>query len=122
MKKDYLIINREKWRYGGDVNDDILGFTQLLNTKGKMCCLGFRCHQLGIPLKALKGKATPGNLSNNWDIPDLIDKRGFNSVLTGAAISINDNAFISNEDREKRLIELFAKHDIIVKFKGKYWI
>jgi hypothetical protein len=52
--KDYLIIDRAKWRTGG--NSPIqtgVGRTRLLNKEGYMCCLGFRCHQMGIPEKDL---------------------------------------------------------------------
>lgn len=51
---DYLIIDRSKWRTGGDlahVNDNQTGkgYTALYNKQGFMCCLGFRCNQMGVP-------------------------------------------------------------------------
>ena len=72
--KDYLIINRARWRTGG-MEDDSTGksYTALLNDKGYMCCLGFRCEQMGIPKKDLLGLSSPEDLSDDWDIPDLVD-------------------------------------------------
>lgn len=132
-KKDYLIINRSKWRTGGDpdITDSTnkkenvtgKGDTQLLNNEGFMCCLGFRCQQMGIPKKDLLNIASPNGLKD-WDIPDLLTTSPFgtviNSKFTMEAIRINDKADISSKEREKQIKEHFAKRNIIVVFTGKY--
>lgn len=121
MKKDYLIIDRAKWRTGG--NSTIRtgeGSTALLNLDGFMCCLGFRCHQMGIPKKELLGRGVPEALSKNWDIPDLVNEIGSDTDFTDTAIEINDDRDITREEREKEITEHFATIGVTVEFKGKY--
>ena len=122
MKKDYLIIDRAKWRTGGDSRIQTgEGSTKLLNNDGFMCCLGFRCHQMGIPKKDLLGKGCPEQLANNWTIPDLIDSVvGYDTDFTTTAIEINDSDAITQEEREKEITEHFATIGVTVEFKGKY--
>jgi hypothetical protein len=121
MKKDYLIIDRAKWRTGGHSyeNRTGLGITELLNSNGFMCCLGFRCHQMGILEKDLLYTSLPSGLSENWDIPDLIDPYG-NTEFTTTAALINDNYDITSKEREKRITKHFATIGVTVEFKGKY--
>jgi len=114
--KDYLIIDRSKWRTGKTGE----GYTALLNENGYMCCLGFRCHQMGIPKKDLLGKRAPDELSEKWDIPDLINAVGNDSYFTSEAIRINDNMIYTHEEREKKITEHFATIGVIVEFTGKY--
>ena len=121
MKKDYLIINRAKWRTGGDSRIQTgEGSTKLLNNDGFMCCLGFRCHQMGIPKKDLLGNGCPEQLANNWTIPDLINAVGNDTDFTSTAMEINDNDCITQEEREKEITEHFATIGVTVEFKGKY--
>ena len=121
MKKDYLIIDRAKWRTGGYSHIQTgEGGTALLNNDGFMCCLGFRCHQMGIPKKDLLGKEVPETLSKNWVIPDLIDSVGNDTDFTNTAIEINDDRDITREEREKEITEHFATIGVTVEFKGKY--
>jgi hypothetical protein len=121
--KDYLIIDRSKWRTGSHGK----GITQLLNKEGYMCCLGFRCYQMGIPKKDLLGKKAPCSLSKNWEIPDLVDiSLGCNTDLSQDAILINDKHTLindkqsTNKDREKQLTKLFSDYGITVEFTGSY--
>lgn len=122
MKKDYLIINRAKWRTGGayNYNKTGKGHTALLNKQGYMCCLGFRCHQMGIPEKDLLGLSSPEELANNWTIPDLITYDGDDTSFTLKAIRINDDANCFQPEREKRIKKHFATIGVTVEFKGKY--
>ena len=121
MKKDYLIIDRAKWRTGGCSHIQTgEGRTALLNDNGFMCCLGFRCHQLGIPEKDLLGYVSPGGLSENWVIPDLINSVGNDTDFTTTAMEINDDDCITQKVREKEITEHFATIGVTVEFKGKY--
>jgi hypothetical protein len=120
MKKDYLIINRAKWRTGHyGKNQTGMGISQLLNNKGYMCCLGFRCHQMGIPKKDLLGMASPNSISNNWDIPDLTNSYS-NTEFTLEAVRINDDGKLTSEEREIAITEHFATIGVTVEFTGKY--
>ena len=121
--KDYLIINRAKWRTGQDPIDIDFstgkGDTLLLNKEGFMCCLGFRCHQMGIPKKDLLNVATPDSIATHWDIPDLLDSRG-NTKFTNEAIGINDDGSLTSEEREIAITKHFVTIGVTVEFKGKY--
>lgn len=117
--KDYLIINRAKWRTGR-TEDDFTGkgYTALLNKEGYMCCLGFRCEQMGIPKKDLLGKSSPQDLCDDWDIPDLVYNTNDTS-FTDQAMRINDMSQ-KEKTREKEITEHFATIGITVEFTGKY--
>lgn len=132
MKKDYLIIDRAKWRTGGisylNLNYTGEGSTLLLNEEGFMCCLGFRCHQMGVPEEDLLGSPTPDSLSELYDIPDLIEKVGLfcdfsvyrDTRFTQDAVNINDNTGLSSKEREKAITKHFKKIGVTVEFKGRY--
>ena len=121
--KDYLIINRAKWRTGAHSIDPSYrtgkSYTALLNEEGYMCCLGFRCHQMGIPKKDLLGISSPEDLSDDWDIPDLVNLKGNDTSFTDQAIRINDMGQEQNT-REKEITEHFATIGVTVEFTGKY--
>lgn len=115
--KDYLIIDRSKWRTGHwSVNRTGKGSTRLLNKGGYMCCLGFRCHQMGIPKKDLLDKGAPWELSSRWNIPDLLDDERFSEE----AITINDTSSLTPAEREIAIKNHFQKIGVTVEFKGKY--
>ena len=117
--KDYLIINRAKWRTGGTEDDNTgEGYTALLNKEGYMCCLGFRCEQMGIPKENLLGISSPEDLSDDWDIPDLVNDC-YDSSFSEKAMKINDN-YSDRNIREKEITEHFATIGITVEFTGKY--
>lgn len=119
--KDILKINRAKWRTGGDSDYQTgNGDTQLLNHEGFMCCLGFRCNQLGIPKGDLVDVGEPNQLSEEWIIPDLVNRNGYNTLFCGKAIDINDDEDITQREREKRIKNHFSKKGIKVIFTGKY--
>jgi len=105
--KDILTIDRAKWRTATSGKGD----TRLLNEEGFMCCLGFRCFQMGIPEKDLLNKLSPGQLAENWDIPDLINHEFggiyLNSDFSNDAILLNDSSSITSEEREKKIKEHF---------------
>jgi len=120
MEKDILKISRSKWRTGGGGrNKTGRGQTMLLNNEGYMCCLGFRCNQLGIPKKDLLDKMQPSYL-RGWEIPDLITTRQDDSAFCGKAMEINDSPELTAREREKQLIAHFAKKGTTVIFTGRY--
>lgn len=115
-KKDYLIIDRSKWRTGTHGKGD----TFLLNNEGYMCCLGFRCEQMGIPKKDLRRQPNPVDLGYIWYIPGLMNQYGEQTSLTEQAISINDHDWLTDYERETQLTKLFDDYGITVEFIGEY--
>lgn len=110
-----FVIDRSKWRCGGNsYNKQGLGETQLLNEEGYMCCLGQISCQLGIPENKLLGYGTPSSLNIANILCHSFEYYGSpiyrSSVLASKAMQINDNGFLSNKEREIRLIELFNDH------------
>lgn len=117
--QDILKIDRAKWRTGGyHENSTGIGATKLLSPEGFMCCLGFRCNQLGIPKKYLLDIANPRQLSDDWEIPDLIIE-GIATDFTETAVIINDE-HMTTKVRERKIKEHFATKKIKVVFYGKY--
>lgn len=129
--KDVLTIDRSKWRTGSDgPHHTGKGLTQLLNKQGFMCCLGFRCNQMGVLKKDLLGKSEPNDLSDEYDIPDLVEDKPIydwlgamyyeNTDFTREAIQINDDNSLTKKERERRIKEHFQKINVKVIFKNKY--
>ena len=116
-----LIIDRKKWRTGGDFFTE-KGLTKLLNREGYMCCLGFYSLQIGNKTeKEILNMTCPYQVENQIGIESLVSKNGeVNSIFAYDAIEINDNDLISNEDREQRLIELFKGEGIEISFINEY--
>lgn len=115
QNKDYLIIDRSKWRTASHGE----GHTGLLNSEGYMCCLGFRCNQMGIQKEEILGYTCPSELSEYYNIPDLI-YNGKDTNFCIKAMHINDGITLNDKEREKRIIDLFKTKNITVEFVGKY--
>ena len=128
-----FIINKENWRRGGPTQDKAeWGSTQLLNSQGKMCCLGFVCSQSGISDHNLFGNAEPAEVHPQFKdkIPFLVTLRDssedlsiqpvleylVDTSLAREAVSINDNPRLLDDKRIELLTELFAKHSIELEF------
>jgi hypothetical protein len=116
-----FVIDRSKWRTGGDSLNQKYGSTQLLNSKGFMCCLGFFCVQIdNRTTDEIIGVFEPIGLDNNIRGSNLIGDDGFTKLWVESAIIINDDDDISNETREERIHKLFKEHGYDVKFINEY--
>jgi hypothetical protein len=120
-----LEIDVLKWRTGDNSQFKTgEGNTELLNTRGYMCCLGFMCIQSGLEGKDILHFGEPGELNKqvpnlNRFIPsDEYDNEGYydNSCLSDAAITINDDNKTSITEKMTKLTNLFGEHGIIIKF------
>jgi len=116
MKEDILYIDRSKWKTGSSGH----GYSRLLNQEGFMCCLGFRCEQMGIPTQELLEQACPSSLGEVYDIPDLITEEGYDTSFSNEAMSINDKSSIRSSTRERLIKKHFATIGIKVVYRGKY--
>lgn len=100
-----LVIDRAKWGKGA-----------LLNSEGKMCCLGFLSKACGVPDEEIKYVPFP---HTNWDkIPTAF--RG-NTPACSKAAAINDEYTQepqTPEEREAALISLFSEKGIALRFTG----
>lgn len=84
-----------------------------------MCCLGQTCRQEGISDYELLDRNNPSSIDKAigpfstycGNFGDYEPTR-----LTIEAIRINDNTKILNEERERRLIELFSRYDLELEF------
>ena len=123
-----LKIDRAKWRHGG--KSALKLETMMLNPENQMmCCLGFDCHQAGVPKRDLEDLGDPQDVhidSRHPRIPQYLlarsEKNAFddNSDFAIEAISINDMPEISNEKREELLIAHYATINRKVEFYGEY--
>ena len=110
-------INRKKW-LRGRIDDQVNYLWCSKRQAG--CCLGHAIHQTAkCAWKDLNKKAVPTTYYNK---PSFLTQFGHNGAtldvndLAEDAISINDSTNISEEKREKRLIELFAENNIKLEF------
>jgi hypothetical protein len=95
-----VIVDRTKWLRGqyGQYDSYLLR-----EHDGKMCCLGFRCEQLGVSRDDLKGKEMPES------VEEWLPEDDWTIAGAGKVAEVNDSrAFDGDAEREAQLIELFA--------------
>jgi len=135
-KPKKVVIVRATWVRGtcllgpGNPTYDERGISMLLNDKGRRCCLGFVGQQLcEVTDDEAKTSYYP---SNRWvlqkfhqHLPGLFkDKllaRGIGakadlSEVCNDIVAVNDTQALTDEEREKKLIELFKKIDVEIEF------
>lgn len=125
-KKDKIevVIDRAKWRTGGvGPKKTGKGKTQLLNTSGYKCCLGFLCEAVGVE-KSIKEIVNPAYLKINIPqitepLPALSGRIG-NTNLSRDAMEINDDSQLSPRQKEDKLKQLFKDSCYQLKFVGEY--
>jgi hypothetical protein len=114
-----VVIDRSKWRTGGGSKHATgQGDTELQNTEGYMCCLGFVCKSHKTKTK---GISSPGFVGRK--IPLLTSKRdsweGYeNTELSKDAMTINDDYGTTRQEKESKLKKLF-KGKLKLVFKGR---
>lgn len=80
---------------------------------GKMCCLGFCALAHGFTTRQIVGKSFLYEL-NKGD--DLLPEWMTESTDVGQLTHVNDSPKYTDEHREERIIAIFAKHGIKVRF------
>lgn len=116
MKK--VTIDRNTWARGYLRNNSLYD-----SSDQKMCCLGFASMQLlSTQQEDMESLLSPSDLVNNCDyIQDTESiftyaSEGFrDSDFSNEAMVINDSD-ISEEEREEKLIKLFAENNIELEF------
>ena len=123
MKK--LIIEEKKWARGEE--------SRLLDSEdGRMCCLGFAALACGFTEDEINSNGLPEDMMNELDEDNKETKGSWYSgllmedpslrskykdtKLTSDLVSVNDDLFIDDETRKRRLKILFAKIGVEVEF------
>lgn len=123
--KKTITIDRSKWCRGGRfAGDEGINDTALLTPAKTMCCLGFFCHQSGVPKKDLLIIGTPEAIPAKHykkvtALVDIDDNYPNDSPFSNAAMEINDNTRIDEKTRERKLKRLFAENDYRIVFVGR---
>jgi hypothetical protein len=118
-----IVVDYNKWRSGGFGQYKVgEGGISLLNDEGYMCCLGFACLQLEPSLwpEKIRGYVEPQELDVNIESLTLEDEDGdhlyYNTLLSDAAIEINDDESTSPEEKIESLTKLFKEHNLELEF------
>jgi hypothetical protein len=111
-------INRSTWVRGTKCEDSFL----LVRSTGLKCCLGFYSLACGHTEKEITNHSFPGDMvraNGGTVLPGmrmLIDSTSQGTVISSETAfdiaQINDDWTISEEDRERRIIEAFAQHGV----------
>lgn len=123
-----LVIDRALW-----------GMQTLINTKdtltrgpkGSMCCLGWLCKAYGHSSESMVNRSYPPShdISRWADNPpeELCNPINFPRSDIGSdwpayvASRINDNTYMSQTEKEDKLIKLFDSKGIKLSFIGTHW-
>lgn len=108
-----VVIDRSRW-----------GRQALLNSKNKMCCLGFCAKSAGATDEDMRNKAFPYNLTN-WQpvaakFPGLFNEGGsFRSFAANNLAEANDG-MINGPEKEEEIKKLGVSAGIQFVFTGEY--
>lgn len=110
-------VKRNKWFRGNEGTS-----SSLLRKDGQRCCLGFLAQACGYQDDEVFDMSYLNELLQTDLLPQefyraTVNSPGCSRLVHKFAAGINDNPDISDEIREKRLTELFAKYDIQVTFE-----
>lgn len=98
-------VERSKW---------LRGIGSILSDGELMCCLGFVCLQLGASEADILGIGMPSQITHVAMVTPLLVKTvegiAKASSLALEAVEINDSPYISDDERERQLVMLFAEH------------
>ena len=122
-----FVVRRKTWQRGQSPS-------LLRDDRGKQCCLGFVCEQLGVEHEAMQCVGTPGELvwagTGSIDPSDYPQLMGVvvrdsttalghlvDSDLSSEAMSINDDDAITDAVREAQLTKLFKRYGYALRFE-----
>lgn len=123
-------IDRARWLNGRTMygeNSYLLRVSDRL-----MCCLGFMAESCGVNTGSMEDVETVSCIANDLDtrLPNELQflvttggEPGYAWRDSHAAIElmkVNDDANLTPEEREERLISIFRSHGVEVRFVGSY--
>jgi hypothetical protein len=125
-------VDRKKWLRGGKTPDGLkTKKTLLCDSNDNCCCLGFASLQLSsLTHDHLRYKFEPDDLNTKIDhltqyascsfISRLVDDFNYdawdNTYFSCTCMKINDNAEITEEERERLLTKAFAEEGLRLEF------
>lgn len=123
--KTSFVIDRSKWRCGGDgENRRGQGVTLLLNDEGEQCCLGQICSQCGIKDGVLFGVARPSHMARPEPVVGILVLGDFFDLtetdFSKSATMINDNELLTDTQRERQLERLAEEFGLRIEFVGEF--
>lgn len=113
-----FIVKRSEWFRGQGSAQSYL----VRALDNKKCCLGFLGEACGVPIASMIGAGVPEVVLGKdrrlfprsyFGSNDLVDR----SIVSDEIIFTNDSKYLSEAERESKLIELFRKLDIDVRFE-----
>lgn len=126
-----LVIKRSKWYRGNTAQNSKLIFAADPENKeeqqfnGHKCCLGFYGTECGLGWREMANFATPAALARLEVLPSsmwwLVEKESdgrYKASQDGSNLmQINDSGEVSDTFRERKITEIFARHDVQVRFE-----
>jgi 3-methyladenine DNA glycosylase Mpg len=117
-----FVVQRSKWLRGTRGRD-----TYLFDDHGARCCLGFVASQCGVADSVLLNVAPPRDIKP-FEVLQQLDglltrpareyvRDWTDSALADDAMRINDDADITDAERETSLSFLFAEHGYALRFE-----
>lgn len=116
-----FVVERKRWLRGRPE----AGFSFLLDSANRRCCLGFYASACGVTDEMLLAWSNPGVLKDviGDNYPEqmgwLIESRAGKTIPSKAGYALmemNDDSLLGDDDKEKRVREGFAKQGIEVQF------
>jgi len=117
-----LKISRKHWLRGNDPRGVLFD-----STSRKMCCLGFYGRAQGLRIGDIINLETPAFVVQDASDKKTAEKaeKAFSKLLTPEGqdtelctqlVSVNDNAHLTEDERESKIHELFSKIGVDVMF------
>jgi hypothetical protein len=112
-----LIIDRERWLRGEGADESYL----LRSRDSKMCCLGFFGLACNLTENQIINECMPNAFSLSqvsWNQDWLFDQNNRRALSqeTKSLLIINDTVNLNSDERERRIKEIFARHNVEVEF------
>ena len=115
-----FVVDRSRWWRGARDTDSALlcEYSQVRPefrmAEGSMCCLGFMCSAYGVENHEMNNVTSPRLLAS-----EVKTRTKLPVVDWDPFMAVNDDIAISDEVRERKLTELFARVGIEVEFEGE---
>lgn len=111
-----VVIDRKKW-----------GRRALLNSKGKMCCLGFCAKSAGVKPESMRGTSMPNNLgyerarvAEKFPMLLEVDYNSFDNADIAYQLATVNDGMVNGAKKEAKIKQLGKQAGIDFVFTGSY--